>query len=120
MGGMCALSALSAIWVSFWGVGAGFRVLDFGPEGCGPSSAGGGSPVDKAEGHQDGTFGKITSLRSLPRLAADGNLRPPCGTPAAVSSGPGPVTGGVVFSKLSKLLNQEDALSAPCLQHFRN
>jgi hypothetical protein len=30
------------------------------------------------------------------------------------------VTGGVVFFKLSKLLNQEDALSAPCLQHFRN
>jgi hypothetical protein len=25
-----------------------------------------------------------------------------------------------VFSKLSKLLNQENALSAPCLQHFRN
>ena len=32
----------------------------------------------------------------------------------------GPVSGGVVFSKLSKLLNQEDALSVPCLQHFRN
>jgi hypothetical protein len=29
-----------------------------------------------------------------------------------------PVSGGV--SKLSKLLHQEDALSAPCLQHFRN
>jgi hypothetical protein len=28
------------------------------------------------------------------------------------------VSGGVVFSKLSKLLNQEDALGAPCLQHF--
>jgi hypothetical protein len=27
---------------------------------------------------------------------------------------------GVVFPKLSKLLNQEDALSAPCLKHFRN
>jgi hypothetical protein len=52
--------------------------------------------------------------------AADGNLRPPCGTPAPLSSGPGLVTGGVVFSKLSKLLNQEDALGAPCLQHFRN
>jgi hypothetical protein len=26
--------------------------------------------------------------------------------------------GGVVFSKLSKLLNQEDALGAPCLQRF--
>jgi hypothetical protein len=25
------------------------------------------------------------------------------------------VSGGVVFSKLSKLLNQEDALGAPCL-----
>jgi hypothetical protein len=32
----------------------------------------------------------------------------------------GPVTGDVVLSKLSKLLNQEDALSAPCLKHFRN
>ncbi len=31
-----------------------------------------------------------------------------------------PVCGGVVFSKLSKLLNQEDALSVPCLKHFRN
>jgi hypothetical protein len=30
-------------------------------------------------------------------------------------AGLGPVTGGVVFSKLSKLLNQEDALSVPCL-----
>ena len=43
--------------------------------------------------------------------------------PASVSSGLdglGPVSGGVVFSKLSKLLNQEDALSAPCLLHFRN
>jgi hypothetical protein len=40
------------------------------------------------------------------------------GRSASVSSGPGclrPVSGGVVFSKLSKLLNQEDALSAPCL-----
>jgi hypothetical protein len=27
-------------------------------------------------------------------------------------------SGGVVFSKLSKLLNQEDALGAPCLQRF--
>jgi hypothetical protein len=27
-----------------------------------------------------------------------------------------PVSGGVVLSKLSKLLNQEDALSAPCLR----
>jgi hypothetical protein len=26
------------------------------------------------------------------------------------------VSGGVIFSKLSKLLNQEDALSAPCLR----
>jgi hypothetical protein len=26
------------------------------------------------------------------------------------------VSGGVVFSKLSKLLNQEDALSAPCFK----
>jgi hypothetical protein len=31
-----------------------------------------------------------------------------------------PAPSGVVFSKLSKLLNQEDALSAPCLQDFRN
>ncbi len=28
----------------------------------------------------------------------------------------GRVSEGVVFSKLSKLLNQEDALSVPCLQ----
>jgi hypothetical protein len=41
--------------------------------------------------------------------------RPLC-HPASVSSGLGRVTGGVVFSKLSKLLNQEDALSAPCLR----
>jgi hypothetical protein len=27
-----------------------------------------------------------------------------------------PVSGGVVFTKLSKLLNQENALSVPCLQ----
>jgi len=30
-----------------------------------------------------------------------------------------PVAGDVVFCKFSKLLNQEDALGAPCLQHFR-
>jgi hypothetical protein len=30
--------------------------------------------------------------------------------------GLGLVSGGVVFSKLSKLLNQEDALSEPCLR----
>jgi hypothetical protein len=29
------------------------------------------------------------------------------------------LSGVVAFPKLSKLLNQEDALSAPCLQHFR-
>jgi hypothetical protein len=29
-----------------------------------------------------------------------------------------PVSGGVVFSKLSKLLNQEDALSAPVYSTF--
>jgi hypothetical protein len=40
-------------------------------------------------------------------------LRRPC--PLA-SDGLGPVSGGVVFSKLSKLLNQEDALSAPWLR----
>ena len=34
---------------------------------------------------------------------------------ATVSSGLVPVTGGVVFPKLSKLLNQEHALSGPCL-----
>jgi hypothetical protein len=32
----------------------------------------------------------------------------------------GRCSGGVVFSKLSKLLNQEDALGAPCLQRFRD
>jgi hypothetical protein len=35
-------------------------------------------------------------------------------------SGLGPMTGGAVFSRLSRLLNQENALSVPCLQHFRN
>jgi hypothetical protein len=29
-------------------------------------------------------------------------------------------TSGVAFSELSKLLNQENALSVPCLKHFRN
>ena len=33
-----------------------------------------------------------------------------------VSSGLGLVTGGVVLSKMSRLLNQEDALSGPCLR----
>ena len=33
----------------------------------------------------------------------------------AATSGVGRVSGGVGVSKLSKLLNQEDALSAPCL-----
>ncbi len=47
----------------------------------------------------------VASLRRLCPLASDGL---------------GPVSGGVVFSKLSRLLNQEDALSAPCLQRFRN
>ena len=35
---------------------------------------------------------------------------------ASVSSRLGPVTSGGVFSRLSKLLNLEDALSAPCLR----
>ena len=38
---MCAISALCAIWVGLRDVGAGCRVLHFGPEGCWPSSAGG-------------------------------------------------------------------------------
>jgi hypothetical protein len=29
-------------------------------------------------------------------------------------------TSGVALSELSKLLNQENALSVPCLKHFRN
>jgi hypothetical protein len=43
--------------------------------------------------------------------------RPVC-HPASVSSGlgwPRDVSGGVVFPELSKLLSQEDALGAPCL-----
>jgi hypothetical protein len=36
------------------------------------------------------------------------------------AGGRGPLTGDVVSSKLSRLLNQEDALSAPCLKHFRD
>jgi hypothetical protein len=39
----------------------------------------------------------------------------PVSHPAPVASGIGLRPGGVVFSKLSKLLHQEDALSAPCL-----
>ena len=42
--------------------------------------------------------------------------------PASVvpwSGWPG-LSGGVAFPKLSKLLNQEDALSAPCLESFRH
>jgi hypothetical protein len=39
----------------------------------------------------------------------------PVSHPASVSSGLG-LTGGAVFPKLSKLLNQENALSAPCLR----
>jgi hypothetical protein len=43
------------------------------------------------------------------------------GRSASVASGVGRPQAGVrVFSKLSKLLNQEDALSAPCLKHFPN
>ena len=34
--------------------------------------------------------------------------------------GPAPHQRTMVVSKLSKLLNQEDALSAPWLKHFRN
>jgi hypothetical protein len=34
----------------------------------------------------------------------------------SVSSGLGPVTCGAMFSRLSKMLNQENALSAPCLR----
>ena len=49
---VCALSALCVIWVGFGGVRAGFRFLCFGPETCGPSSAGGGFPVGKAEFEQ--------------------------------------------------------------------
>jgi hypothetical protein len=39
-----------------------------------------------------------------------------------LSRGPGwtGLSGGVAFPKLSKLLNQENALSAPFLRHFRN
>ena len=44
-------------------------------------------------------------------------IRRPC--PLAWD-GLGLVSGGVVLPWLSKLLNQEDALSAPCLWHFRN
>jgi hypothetical protein len=40
----------------------------------------------------------------------------PVSHPASESSGLGLLTGGAVFPKLSKLLNQEDALSAPCLR----
>src|ERR1700738_1561975 len=49
---VCALSALCAIRAVFAGGRAGFGVLWLGPEGCGPSSPGGGSPSDQAESQQ--------------------------------------------------------------------
>ena len=66
----------------------------------------------------DGTPSKTTIF--LPAHSSVGKrpvIRRPC---HLTWDGLGLVTGGVVFSKLSKLLNQEDALSAPYLQHFRN
>src|ERR1700733_14007002 len=46
--------------------------------------------------------------------SAAGGEGPVCRS-ATVSSGLVAATGRVVFSKLSRLLNQEDALSVPCL-----
>ena len=51
MGGMCAVSALCALWVGFRGAGASSRVLYFGPDGC-RASNGVGFAVDKAKGEQ--------------------------------------------------------------------
>jgi hypothetical protein len=45
MGGSVRLKRLMRHKGRFRGVGAGFRPFCFGPETCGPSSAGGGSPV---------------------------------------------------------------------------
>ena len=62
----------------------------------------------------NGTISLLTryELASVPPV-----IRCPCHLAWA---GLRPVSGDVVFSKLSKLLNQEDALSAPCLKHFHN
>jgi hypothetical protein len=61
---------------------------------------------------------------SRPRTASRAKFSRPCGTQysisrdrrAPLSCAHEPVTGRVMFFKLSKLLNQEDALSAPCLR----
>ena len=59
---VCALSALCALWVEVCALsalsaliprGGDLWVLDFGPEGCGPSPlSGGGCVLDEAEGFQ--------------------------------------------------------------------
>ena len=62
---VCALSALCAICVGFVGVDAGFRLLCFGPETCGASSAGRGFAVNDAkfqqlfEGEVDALFAYV-------------------------------------------------------------
>ena len=61
---------------------------------------------------------KINALPALKRSFPRINAGAP--TTNLDKDGLGRVPGDVVFSKLSKMLNQEDALSAPCLRYFRN
>jgi hypothetical protein len=59
----------------------------------------------------DGSWGWMSGL--LARTLT-GQARWPLGVRVRSGESRRPVSGGVVFSKLSKLLNQEDALGAPC------
>jgi len=60
-----------------------------------------------------GTVGQI-KVRTMGRKRYKSPLRL-CWIAGRLSSGVGLLSGGVVFPELSKLLHQEDALGAPCL-----
>jgi hypothetical protein len=70
---VCALSALSAIKAGFAGGRAGPAVLWLGPEGCGPSSPGGGCPDDQAE-FQQLLEGKVNSFFAYMAMEKSANL----------------------------------------------
>jgi hypothetical protein len=78
-----------------------------------------GRNVHRAVGRERLSPGRSGDKRAISLSTRYGIGERPVCHPASVSPGLGQVTGGVAFFKLSKLLNQEDALSAPCLQHFR-